>query len=186
MCWTRERIEPSIEEAKEAGQKIMAVNHDGQILIEAANKPQLESVEPSRGLQAPESNSGDSPSPNQLSEPPTSDPWTEDNQSLTIKELLSQSKVKGFGLAMPKVSSETAEAEAKAESETLRKQRMNRKTHINQMSIDEINELLTDPIVRKELTSQIILNNKFDVVTDNLGEILSVKIKREYLDSGGE
>ncbi len=168
--WTRERIEPSIEEAEEAGEKIMAVNSTSQAAIEAAINPQLESVEPLS---------------NQLSEPPISDPWTEDNQPLTIKELLSQSKVKGFGLAMPKVSSEKAEAEARAESEALRKQQMNRQTHINQMSIDEINELLTDPIVRKELTSQIIINNKFDVITDNLGEVLAVKISQEYLDSGG-
>ena len=144
----------------------------------------LESKEPSRGLQAEQFDSGDSPSPNQLSEPPTPDPW-KDDKPLTFKELLSRSKFKGLTKTMPKVSSETAEAEAKAESEALRKQRMNRKTHINQMSIDEINELLTDPIVRKELTSQIILNNKFDVVTDNLGEILAVKISQEYLDSGG-
>ncbi len=77
------------------------------------------------------------------------------------------------------------EAEAKAESKAIARAQMNRKTHINQMSLNEINELLTDPIVRKELTSQIILNDKFDVVTDNLGEVLAVSINQEYLNSEG-
>ncbi|MDY6901045.1 MAG: hypothetical protein SWZ49_23630, partial [Cyanobacteriota bacterium] len=43
--WTRERIEPSIEEAATAGQKIMAVNSTAQTAIEAATNPQLEDIE---------------------------------------------------------------------------------------------------------------------------------------------
>lgn len=87
--------------------------------------------------------------------------------------------------AMPKVSRSEAQAEAEAEIKALKKQKINRKTHINQMSIGEINELLADPITRKKLIPQIIFNDKFDVVTDNLGAILAVKISQEYLDSGG-
>ena len=42
--WTRERIEPSVEEAAAAGQKIMAVNGTTQAVIESAKTPQIEST----------------------------------------------------------------------------------------------------------------------------------------------
>lgn len=163
--WTRERIEPTIEEAAEAGQKIRLVNGGGQTALEAATNPQLESVE---------------------SEPITPDPWKEEEQPKpSMREMLAERGVKGFCKTMPQVSQEEAEAEEKAEAEAVQRQQMNRKTHISQMSLEEINELLTDPIIRQELTPQIIFNDKFDLVTDNLGEVLAVKISQEYLDSGG-
>ena len=192
--WTRERIEPSIEEAAEAGQKIMAVNGATQAVIESAQPQQLESE--------------DSASVSSSQTPPVplspEDPWSEEDKppidsdlklqpqafeenapQLSMREMLEARGVKGFCKPMPKVSREEAEAEAKAESEAIARAQMNRKTHISQMSVAEINELLIDPIVRKELTPQIILNDKFDVITDNLGEVLAVSINQEYLDSGG-
>lgn len=190
--WTRERIEPSIEEAERAGKKIMAVNGATQAVIESARTPQLESKDstsvtdvladaPANPLGNP---LGQSPSP-PASQPPE-DPWTEeDRPQLSMREMLEARGVKGFCKPMPKVSRKEAEAEFLAESEAIARAQMNRKTHISQMSVAEINELLTDPIIRKELTPQIILNDKFDVVTDNLGEVLAVSISKEYLDSGG-
>ena len=179
--WTRERIEPSIEEAAEAGQKITAVNDATQAVLESAQTRQLESID----------SPSVTPSPSPPIPPSPEDPWTEDDQrteddqpSLSMREILAERGVKGFCKQMPQVSKAEAEAEAKAESEAIQRQQMNRKTHINQMSLDEINELLTDPIIRQELTPQIIFNDKFDIVTDNLGEVLAVKISQEYLDSG--
>ena len=98
---------------------------------------------------------------------------------------LGSRNLKGFVKQMPKVSQDEAEAEAKAKTEAFNRQRMNRKTHIDRMSVREINQLLADPIMRRELTPQIIINDKFEVVTDNLGEILAVKINQEYLKNGG-
>ena len=149
--WTRERIEPSIKEAATAGEKIMAVNSAVGTAIEAAKNPRLESKEPS---------------PNQLSEPPIPDPWTEDNQPLTIKELLSQSKVKGFAKAMPKVSKSEVDAESRAEAKP--------KTNISQMSVAEINNYLQEPILRREITPQL-MRSDYELITDELGQIIAVK-----------
>ena len=174
--WTRERIEPSIEEAATAGEKIMAVNNTAQVAIESAGNTQLESEAPSQKSISP-----------QL----TPDPWTDDEPPQpSMRELLAKRlgnrNLKGFVKEIPKVSQEEAEAETSAEIEELLRQKINQKFHINQMSIAEINRLLADPIMRKELTPQIIFNSKFDVTTDNLGEILAVKISQEYLNNGGK
>ncbi|MEO1467381.1 MAG: hypothetical protein AAFR89_14425, partial [Cyanobacteria bacterium J06633_1] len=149
--WTRERIEPSIEEAAAAGDKIRSVNGTIQAAIEAARNLQLEG----KNCSLPQSH--DLP----VSDPdPTTDPWVEGDceasrrhrEKPNLKEMLAQRKIKGFVRAMPQVSKSEAAAEARAESCASKQQQMNRKTHISQMSLAEINELLTDPIIRKELT----------------------------------
>ncbi len=199
--WTRERIEPSVEEAATAGQKIMAVNGGDRLKIKGTETrcgqalPQLESKPESPTPDPWMDKSSSEPEPSSEEDKPESKPQQRDYSSgnkfresrpqLSMREMLAQRKVKGFCKSMPKVSREEVEAEAKAESKAIARAQMNRKTHINQMSLNEINELLTDPIVRKELTSQIILNDKFDVVTDNLGEVLAVSINQEYLNSEG-
>ncbi|MGL5075788.1 MAG: hypothetical protein ACRDBG_08085, partial [Waterburya sp.] len=104
-----------------------------------------------------------------------SDPWTDDKPQLSMREMLAKRGVKGFAKAMPKVSREEAEAEAKAESEALKRQQMNRKTHLNQMSVDEINELVKDPILRAQLTPQLIDSN-YELILDYLGQIIGVKL----------
>ncbi len=149
--WTRERIEPTISEAATAGEKIMAVNSAAGTAIEAATNPQLESVKPL---------------PNQLPEPPIPDPWTEDNQPLTIKELLSQSKIQGFTKAMPKVSKPEVDRESKAEVKP--------KTNISQMTLAEINNYLSDPVLRKQITPQL-MRSDYELITDEMGQIISVK-----------
>ena len=83
--------------------------------------------------------------------------------------------VKGFCKEMPKVSRAEAEAEAKAESEAIKRQQMNYKTHLNQMSVDEINELLEDPISRAELTPQLF-NSNYELILSHLGQIIGVKL----------
>ncbi|MGB5633267.1 MAG: hypothetical protein WBM86_10900, partial [Waterburya sp.] len=99
--WTRERIEPSIEEAAEAGDKIMAANGASQGVLESAQTPQLESKDSTSVTQS-------------LSHPvPQSpeDPWTEEDQPQpTMREMLAQRGVKGFAKAMPKVSQAEVEA----------------------------------------------------------------------------
>jgi len=164
--WTRERIEPSVEEAAEAGQKIMAAGSATQAVIEGAKTAQLEGK----------------------SEPPTPDPWNEgdlhqpstldsqtnDKPQLSMREMLAERRVKGFCKPMPKVSRKEAEAEAKAESEAIARTQMNHKTHLSQMSLDEINELVKDPIFRTQLAPQLIDSN-YELITDYLGQIIGVK-----------
>ena len=148
--WTRERIEPSIEEAAAAGKKIMAVNGAvGNAIAEAKTTPQLESK----------------------TQQPTPDPWTDQPQAEsepqpTMREMLAARGVKGFCQQMPKVS----KAEVKAEE---RKQ-IKPKTNIAVMAISEINDYLTDPILRAQLTPQLIDSN-YELITDYLGQIIAVK-----------
>jgi hypothetical protein len=150
--WTKERPEPTIQEAAIAGTKIQQINSSTQASLEAAKNPQIESQK----------------------EPPTPDPW-QDDQPLTMREMLAKRGVKGFAKAMPKVSREEAEAEAKKESEALQRQQMNYKTHLSQMSVDEINELVKDPIIRAQLTPQLI-NSNYELILDYLGQIIGVKL----------
>ncbi|MBE9048196.1 hypothetical protein IQ255_28045 [Pleurocapsales cyanobacterium LEGE 10410] len=73
--WSRERIEPSVEEAAAAGQKIMAINDGNRLKFEGTEIPQLQSH----------------------SKPPSPDPWSEDDRpQLSLREMLAVRKVKGF------------------------------------------------------------------------------------------
>ena len=194
--WTRERIEPSIEEAAEAGQKITAVNDETKAVLESTKNPQLESKDNTPVSQSPSlPNSPITTSPNeseQASPPP--DPWSEEDskvyssegQSLSsMREMLAERGVKGFCKLMPKVS----RAEAKAESEAIQRQQMNRKNHISQMSLAEINELVRDPIFRAQLTPQL-LGSDYELITDELGQIIRIELselqKREKRRFEGE
>ena len=187
--WTRERIEPSVEEAATAGQKIMAVNGGDRAIAQGVSKtlaqtepPQIESTHKALDKQ----------------ESPPPDPWTdsevypfrdksksepepfseedkpESKPRLSMREMLAERGVKGFCKSIPKVSKEEAEAEAKAESEAIKRQQMNYKTHLNQMSLDEINELILDPISRTELTPQLYQSD-YELITDELGQIIAVE-----------
>ena len=199
--WTRERLEPTISEAAVAGEKIMAVNGSASHAIAAVKTPRDTGCIPHPVQLEQSSLSDNSRLDRHLidRQEETSDPWQDEFSSIsdqpheetatrepapTLRELLTQKlgnrNLKGFVKAMPKVS----KSDALAENEVTLRQKMNRKTHLNQMSIDEINKLLEDPITRKELTRQIIFNDKFDVVTDNLGEVLAVKVNKEYRNNG--
>jgi hypothetical protein len=149
--WTRERIEPSIIEAENAGDKIMAVNgtaQAAQAAIEAAETPKQES----------------------LSESAISDPWTdEEKPQLSMREMLAQMGVKGFCKPMPKVSEYEL---AKEEREQTKPKTP--KTNIAQMSVAEINDYLTDPIFRKQLMPQL-WDSDYELITDELGQIIAVE-----------
>ena len=171
--WTRERIEPSVEEAAAAGEKIMAVNGGSQKKIEGSAAPQLENkpelLEPDPWMDKSESD------PEPKSKPDAQRSGANSLGQPSMREMLAQRGVKGFCKPIPKVSRAEAEAEAKAESEAIKRQQMNYKTHLNQMSLDEINELLKDPISRTELTPQLI-DSKYELITDYLGQIIAVKL----------
>ncbi len=165
--WTRERIEPSIKEAATAGEKIMAVNSAVQMKIEAAKNPQLESIEPLS---------------NQLSESPIPDPWMNESDNYqnsdevteesppTMRELLTERlgecHLKGLTKQIPSASPPEVDAESRAGKKP--------KTNISQMSVAEINDYLSDPVLRKQITPQLMRSN-YELITDELGQIIAVK-----------
>ncbi|ELS03474.1 hypothetical protein Xen7305DRAFT_00031980 [Xenococcus sp. PCC 7305] len=159
--WTRERIEPSLEDAANAGQKIMGVNDSAGAAIEASSNSQLAAA-----------NQKENSLPPTLPDPvTTSDPWTDDVKlQLTMREMLSlklgSRNLKGFVKKMPQVSP----AEAIADERVNKKPKMN----ISRMSMAEINESLQDPILRKELMPQLWPSD-YQLITDELGQIIAVE-----------
>jgi hypothetical protein len=153
--WTKERVEPSIEEATKAGDKIMAANGTAEAAtlypcgIEAAKTPQLENK----------------------SEPSTPDPWIieESKPQLSMREMLANRGVKGFCKPMPKVSEYEL---AKEEREQTKPKTP--KTNIAQMSVAEINDYLTDPIFRKQIMPQL-WDSDYGLITDEVGQIIGVE-----------
>ena len=172
--WTRERIEPSVEEAAEAGEKIIAANGD----VKPLGSGQRSKVKGKREQQEPLTLS---PSPltpsssslikfNQVS--PSPDPWSEERPQPTMREMLAERGVKGFCKPMPKVS----QAEIAAE----KRKQIKPKTNIAQMSLAEINEYLTDPILRAQLTPQLI-DSDYELITDELGQIIRIKLSEAQM-----
>ena len=170
--WTRERVEPSTEEAATAGATIMGVNNAAQAAIEASSNPQLAAARNTQLEASPQSNS---------SEVTTPDPWSDeshtdddDSPKMSLREMftlrLGKRNPKGFVKKMPQVSQEEVEAEAAKEELASR----NGKVKINRMTIAEINESLQDPILRKVLTPQL-WHSDYALITDELGEIIGVE-----------
>ncbi len=162
--WTRERIEPSIEEAAIAGDKIIAVNDVTQAVLESAQT----SIHPN--IQSP--NVSTSASLNKSKEvfsPP--DPWTDDEEpQSSMRELLAQKlglrNLKGFVKEMPTVSKSEVDGEQREEEQP--------KTHISRMSVAEINDYLSDPILRKQIMPQL-WQSDYELITNEYGEIIGVK-----------
>ena len=166
--WTRERIEPSIEEAREAGLKITAVNEESQTALESTRTPQLKSTAfPSTSrlhMAGFPRRASTSISP---CFPATPDPWSDDERPQpTMREMLAERGVKGFCKPMPKVSRAEIEAEERKQTKP--------KTNIAQMSVAEINDYLADPVLRKQITPQLWHSN-YESITDELGEIIAIK-----------
>jgi hypothetical protein len=139
--WSLERIEPSLEEAAAAGEKIMAVN--------------------------------DTPSLPLPHSPTPPDPWTNDESEpepkVNLKELLVKhlgDRASRFIKQMPQVSPK--------EVATEERRQIKPKTNIDRMSISEINDYLADPILRKQLTPQL-MKSDYELITNEYGEIIAVR-----------
>lgn len=164
--WTRERIEPSLEEAAEAGQRIAGINDDAQDAI-ATTKPQAQLE-----------NHGERSEPS-LS---ASDPWieseTEDKElsaevaapkpslrEMLLDKLGDTAFGKKIAKTMPNVSQADAEAEHREESQP--------KLDISQMSVAEVNNCLADAALRTEIVRQLHLpqGDRFEIFRDRLGQI---------------
>ncbi|HHP7231911.1 MAG TPA: hypothetical protein ACFCUY_13765, partial [Xenococcaceae cyanobacterium] len=165
--WTRERVEPSIEEAKIAGEKIMAIEAV-TTLNETSDHLPSKQKDRSSDSQCLKS------SPDK--DKKILDPWTNreteptETEKPSLRELLTQKlgnrNLKGFVKAIPKVS--------KSEIEVKKRQAMQPKNSISQMSIVEINNYLSDPILRKQIMPQL-WHSSYQLIMDELGEIIAVK-----------
>jgi hypothetical protein len=172
--WTKERPEPTIQEAEIAGTKIQQINNSTQASLEAAKNPQIEGKsEPSTDPWKDERPDAQRSGANPLGQP-------------TMREMLAARKVKGFCpkgyrsayKAMPKVLKDTAPHISQAEIEKEERAEIKPKTNIATMAIAEINDYLKDPILRKQLMPQLWDSN-YELILDYLGQIIGVKAPPE-------
>ena len=68
---------------------------------------------------------------------------------------------------MPKVSQAEIAAEERKQTKP--------KTNIAQMSLAEINDYLKDPILRAQLTPQL-MQSDYELITDEVGQIIRIKL----------
>ena len=157
--WARERVEPTVEAALIAGEKVAAVDAATQNALDAARqeKKQLQAVSRSAIAPAKDTNSTDS-----------SDPWLDEDSppdKPSLRDLAAQRwghhKLKPYE---PK----------KARERVSPKKQSKKPLNIDEMTVEEINQALTDPILRGDLTPQLMLSD-YEVITDEVGAILAVK-----------
>ena len=159
--WTKERPEPTLEEAAKAGRKIQQINSSTKNAIEAAQNRQIEgsnrSIEPSTHL-----------SSNTIQE---FDPWLDEEKPKKPKisdyagEKLKGLLSKGFGK-----KSQSKSKKRSPQPDQWRRQPL----RIEEMNLAEINKALTDPILREELTPQLMLSD-YELITDELGRIIGIE-----------
>ncbi|WP_019503289.1 hypothetical protein [Pleurocapsa sp. PCC 7319] len=166
--WTRERIEPSIEEASAAGDKIIAVNSNVSAPIEAARNLQLENFEesPSKFLEisAPWTDEDDQEKEKTYSA--TKSKPISDLTKFLMTKALEDPSLRKFIQKMPVGS----KSEVKVTSSAKKKL----KTNISQMSVAEINDYLSNPITSKQIMPQL-WHSDYEFITNELGEIVGVK-----------
>ena len=108
---------------------------------------------------------------------PNTPVWTRERVEPTIEEALSAGEnIKALEQGdISKIDLLSATKEMpKAEKESNKPPITN---HINQMSIETINQLLQKPLMRKHLASQIVKSDRFEVELNELGQPIKVKLK---------
>ncbi|MDJ0594393.1 MAG: hypothetical protein QNJ72_31200, partial [Pleurocapsa sp. MO_226.B13] len=161
--WTKERPEPTLEEAAKAGIKIQQINSSTQNAIEAAQNRQIEGstqqIEPSTHKKS--------------NIPLESDPWL-DEEKPPQKPKISDFASEDFKRKMNKGFAQKTESKSTKRSPQPDKWRRRQPLKIEEMKLAEINKALLDPILREELTPQLMLSD-YELITDEMGRIISVK-----------
>lgn len=159
--WTKERPEPTLEEAEEAGTKIQQINSSTENALQAAKNRQIEG-----------STGQIEPSPHNTSNTPNeSDPWLDEEKPKKPKisdyagEKLKGLLSKGFGKKSQSKSKKRSPQPNQWRRQPLR---------IEEMRLDEINKALLDPVLRDELAPQLMLSD-YELIEDEVGRIISVK-----------
>ena len=162
--WTKERPEPTLEEAEKAGLKIQQINSSTKNAIQAAQNGQIEG---SNGQIEPSTHNTSNAS-QEL------DPWLDEvkpPKKPRISDFASEDFKRKMGLG------EVEQTESKSESEKRYAQpdEWRRKPlRIEEMNLAEINKALSDPILRDELTPQLMLSD-YELITDEMGRILRIE-----------
>jgi hypothetical protein len=183
--WTKERPEPTLEEAATAGLKIQQINSSTKNAIEATKAGVLKDTAshmehaPCKGAFPPAKNRQIEGSTGQIepsthlssNDPSESDPWLDevspkkprisDYAGGKIKSFLN----KGFGN-----SSKSKSKKRYSQPDQWRRQPLK----IEEMSLTSINKALSDPILRNELTPQLIFNSNYELIKDELGQIIRI------------
>ncbi|MEO0014039.1 MAG: hypothetical protein RLZZ535_2428 [Cyanobacteriota bacterium] len=163
--WTKERPEPTLEEAATAGLKIQQINSSTKNAIEATKNRQIEgstrSIEP------------DTHSPENT--PTESDPWLDKDQPMKKpkKPRISDyagGKIKSFLNKGFDFSSKSQSKKRYSQPDQWRRQPL----RIEEMSLTSINKALSDPILRNELTPQLLFNSNYELIKDELGQIIRI------------
>ena len=164
--WTKERREPTLEEAAIAGTKIALINSSTQAAIEATQNRQIEG---SMGQ------AGSLP----YSTQDTSlelDPWLDEDEPKQkqkkpkISDFASE-KFKGFlSKGFGKTQAKAKSAKCYSQPDDWRRQPLK----IESMNFASINKALSDPILREELTPQLMLSD-YELITDEMGRIIRIE-----------
>ena len=162
--WTKERPEPTLEEAVNAGNKIALINGSTQAAIEAAKNRQIEGGTGQVGSLPCSTENTPIESDPWLDEPKQKKPKISDFAGEKLKGLLS----KGFGKTKVKAKSE----KRYSQPDDWRRQPL----RIEEMSFSSINKALSDPILREELTPQLMLSD-YQLIRDEIGRVLRIEDK---------
>ena len=195
--WTKERPEPTLEEAAIAGIKIQQINSstaDGSGRRTASMHPGLRTaknaIEATQNRQTDGSNGQIEPSPH-LS-PNTSielDPWLDEDKppQKPTSAVLGETPMSN-SFKKPRISDFASEdfkrrfckgygqknksksTKRSPQPDECRRQPLK----IEDMSLAEINKALLDPILLAELTPQLMLSD-YELITDEVGRIISVE-----------
>ena len=160
--WTKERPEPTLEEAAIAGTKIQQINSSTENALQAAHNRQIEGstrqIEPSTHEKSNTTNE--------------SDPWLDEVKPPSkpkISDFASEDFKRKMGLG------EAEQIKSKSTKRYCQPDEWRREPlRIEEMNLAEINKALLDPILRDELAPQLMLSD-YEFITDEMGRILRIE-----------
>lgn len=179
--WTKERPEPTLEEAAIAGTKIALINSSTENAIEAAQNRQIEGstgqIEPSTHNTSNTSLESDpwldevKPPQKRTSAVLGVSPISNSFKKPRISDFASEDFKRKMGLGEAEQTESKSESKKRyAQPDEWRRQPL----RIEEMNFAEINKALLDPILRDELTPQLMLSD-YELITDEMGRILRIE-----------
>ena len=184
--WTKERPEPTLEEAAEAGTKIALINSaecaNRQALLSQSSEPVGSTkavIEATQNRQIEGSTGQIEPNPHKQSNTPLElDPWLE-SEKPPKKPKLSDYASDSLKRFLNHGGGKTQAKSNRAKSARRYHQPDNWRTSplkISEMSFSSINKALQDPILRDRLAPQLMLSD-YELITDEGGRIIRIEDK---------
>ena len=165
--WTKERPEPTLEEAANAGLKIQLINSSTQAAIEATKNRQIEGGKGQCEVL-----------PHSTQDIPLElDPWLDEDEQKQKQKQQKKPKISDFATEKVKglLSKGFGQTKAKSKKRYSQPDDWRRKPlRIEEMSFSSINKALQDPILREELTPQLMLSD-YELRRDEMGRILRIE-----------